>query len=583
MAYAQTIWKFRLADPKVIERLTKNFRIDPVVAQILAQRGIDDPTRVERFLYPDLKRLTEPEAVPGVIEAAKLIDEAIRADRTIVIYSDYDVDGVCGLTILSECLRMAGAKNLVPYIPHRIEEGYGLNLDAIRTLASENPGALLVTIDCGITAIEPVAEAKRLGLDVIITDHHTFKETLPEADVLVHPQLPGGDPFTANLCGTGVAFKLAWQIAKQFGDGKKASPALRDFLVRGLGLVAMATVADVMPLVDENRILVKHGLESLNKRRTQGLEALMQMAGVKPDRPVTSTTIGFQIAPRINAAGRMLHAFTAYELLTSKTPAEAQQLADILEESNRSRRTIESEIVAQARQQFENDPNAETRNVVVVADAGWHLGVVGIAASRLAELFHRPTIILSIDENGVAHGSARSIPGFDLVKALGECSEHLKTFGGHAAAAGLKLNESSIQAFREAFDRVVGANRTDVLGERELWIDAEIMMSRLDVQFVKTINDLEPHGNGNPRPILAIGGVELFGQPQLIGQDQKHVRLNVKQGDNVLKVLAWNQAEQSADWQPGVKYDIAFTPSINEWQGRVEVQAEMKAIRLSGV
>ena len=581
MAYAQIVWKFRQADPKVIDRLTRNFKIDPVVAQILAQRGIDDPLRIERFLYPDLKRLTEPEAVPGVIAAAQLIHDAIKSDRTIVIYSDYDVDGVCGLTILAECLRMAGAQRLVPYIPDRIEEGYGLNIDAIRTLAGSYPGALLVTIDCGITAVEPVAEARRLGLDVILTDHHTFIETMPEANVLVHPKLPGGDPAVANLCGTGVAFKLAWQVAKQFGDGKKASPALRDFLVRGLGLVALATVADVMPLVDENRILVKHGLESLNKRRTLGMDALMQMSGVKPDRPVTSTTIGFQIAPRINAAGRMLHAFTAYELLTAKTPAEAEKLAYILEETNRSRRTIETEIVAQARAQFESDPKADTRNVVVVSDPGWHLGVVGIAASRLAELFHRPTIVLSIDQNGLAHGSARSIAGFNLIEALTECASHLKTFGGHSAAAGLKLLEGSIPEFREAFDRVVGELRTDTLGERELWIDAEIMMSRLDVGFVKTINDLEPHGNGNPKPIFAIAGVELFGDPILMGQEKKHVRLNMKHGDKILKVLAWNQADQVPDWKPGLKYDIAFTPSLNEWMGRVEIQAELKAIRLS--
>lgn len=579
MAYAQTVWKFRQADSKVIDRLIKNHRVDPIVARILAQRGIEEPVRVERFLFPDLKRLTEPEAVPGVAQAADVIGDAIRNNRTIIIYSDYDVDGVCGLTILSECLRMAGAKTVVPYIPHRIEEGYGLNLDAIRSLAAENPGALLVTIDCGITAVEPVAEARRLGLDVIVTDHHSFKETLPQANVLVHPQLPGGDPAIASLCGAGVAFKLAWQVAKQFGDGKKASPALRDYLVRSLGLVALATVADVMPLVDENRILVKHGLVSLNGRRTQGMDALMQMAGVRPDRPVTSTTIGFQIAPRINAAGRMLHAFTAYQLLTSKSPTEAQQLADVLEESNRTRRSIETEIVAQARQQFESDPNAETRNVVVVADSGWHLGVVGIAASRLVELFHRPTVVLSIDEKGLAHGSARSIPGFNLVEALGACSEHLVTFGGHAAAAGLKLKAEQIAEFRNAFDQAVGQSRKDELGLRELWIDAEIPMTRLDADFVRTITDLEPHGNGNPKPVLAIGRVELVGEPQRIGQDQKHVRLNMRQGDRILKVLAWGMAEQAADWRPGVAYDIAFTPSINEWQGRVEVQAEMKAIR----
>ncbi|MBI1325202.1 single-stranded-DNA-specific exonuclease RecJ [bacterium] len=583
MSFAQTRWNFRHVDAKLVERLTTRFRIDPVLAQILIQRGLDDPERVDRFLSPDMKRLADPEAIPGVRDAADAIVEAIRNDRKIIIYADYDVDGVCALTVLSEALRLAGAKHVVPYIPHRIEEGYGLNADAVRTLATEHPGALMVTVDCGITAVEPVALAKSLGLGVIVTDHHTFREELPAADALVHPQLPGGDPFTANLCGAGVAFKLAWQVAKSFGDGKKASPALRDFLVRGLGLVALATVADVMPLVDENRILVKHGLESLNKRRTIGLEALMRFAGVNEDRPVTSTTIGFQIAPRINAAGRMLHAFTAYQLLTAATHAQARELAEVLEESNRTRREVEAAIVAEAKSQFEADASASTRNVAVAAAPGWHAGVIGIAASRLVDAYHRPAIVLSIDDKGVAHGSGRSFGGVNLVEALGECTQHLTTFGGHAAAVGLKLPAEAIDAFRNALDEAIGRRRSDDLGTKQLWIDAEILPQQLDIGLVRAIADLEPHGNGNARPVLAMTGMEIVGEPQLIGQDKKHVRLNMKKGDKLVKVLAWNKAEEAANWTTGTTYDIAFSPSINEWQGRVEVQAELKDLRPHGI
>lgn len=582
MSFAHTRWNFRHVDAKLVERLTTRFRIDPVLAQILIQRGLDDPDRVDRFLSPDMKRLAVPEAIPGVRDAADKIVEAIRNDRKIIIYADYDVDGVCALTVLSEALRLAGAKHVVPYIPHRIEEGYGLNADAVRTLAAEHPGALMVTVDCGITAVEPVALAKSLGLGVIVTDHHTFREELPSADALVHPQLPGGDPFTANLCGAGVAFKLAWQVAKSFGDGKKASPALRDFLVRALGLVALATVADVMPLVDENRILVKHGLESLNKRRTIGLEALMRFAGVNEDRPVTSTTIGFQIAPRINAAGRMLHAFTAYQLLTAATHAQALELAEVLEESNRTRREVEAAIVAEAKSQFEADASASDRNVAVAAGPGWHAGVIGIAASRLVDAYHRPAIVLSIDEKGVAHGSGRSFGGVNLVEALGECSRHLTTFGGHAAAVGLKLPAESIAAFRVALDEAIGRRRSDDLGTKQLWIDAEILPHQLDIGLVRAIADLEPHGNGNARPVLAMTGMEIVGEPQLMGQDKKHVRLNMKKGDKLVKVLAWNKAEEAAGWTTGTTYDIAFSPSINEWQGRVEVQAELKDLRPHG-
>jgi single-stranded-DNA-specific exonuclease len=579
MSFTQTRWNFRHADSKAVERLATRFGINPVIAQILIQRGLDDADRVDRFLFPHMKRLTAPESIPGVAEAGTLIAEAIRSDRKIIIYADYDVDGVCALTILSEALRLAGAKEVVPYIPHRIDEGYGLNAEAIRTLAEAHPGALLITVDCGITAIEPVALARSLGLDVIVTDHHTFRAELPPANVLVHPQLPGGDPFAANLCGAGVAFKLAWQVAKQFGDGQKSSPALRDFLVRGMGLVAMATVADVMPLVDENRILVKHGLESLNKRRTIGMEALLRFSGVNDDKPVTTGTIGFQIAPRLNSAGRMLHAYTAYELLTATTHARAAELAEVLEESNRTRRVVEAAIVDQARALFEHDPNAASRNVAVTASTGWHAGVVGIAASRLVEAYHRPAIVLSIDEHGIAHGSGRTFAGVNLVEALGECAGHLISYGGHAAAVGLKLKAESIDAFREALDESIRNRRTDDLGMKELWIDAEILPHQFDVGFVRSVGELEPHGNGNARPILAMSGLRIVGEPQLIGQDRKHVRMNMRKGDKLVKVLAWGKAEEAVNWTSDRLYDVAFSPSINEWQGRVEVQAEMKDIR----
>jgi single-stranded-DNA-specific exonuclease len=581
MSFTQTRWNFRQADPQQVRQVAALYRINPVVAQILVQRGLTEPARIEKFLNPDLKRLTDPEGVPGIADAAKLIFEAVRQDRHIVIYSDYDVDGVCGLTLLAECIYLAGSRKIVPYIPHRIEEGYGINSEAVRNLAESYPGALFISIDCGITAIEPVALARSMGLDVIVTDHHSFKAELPAANVLVHPRLPGSDPACENLCGAGVAFKLAWQVAKHFGDGQKASPQMRDYLMRTMGLVALATVADVMPLVDENRILVKHGVNALNTRRSVGLDYLLQMSGVRPDRPVTSGTIGFQIAPRINAAGRMMHANKAFELLYTRTKEDAIRLVEELEEINRQRKEIELSITNAARSQFETDPKAAERHVVVLAEQGWHPGVIGIVASRMVDTYHRPSIVLSIDEKGVAHGSGRSISGINLVEVLQACSSLLKTFGGHAAAAGLKLDAKNIDEFREMFDSEVAKRQPGELGQKELWIDVELEVSQLTVDLVRAIEELEPYGQGNQRPLFAASGLELTGQPMLMGQQKNHVRLNLKQNNRLLKVVAWGQAELVERLEKGKRYDVAFTPEVNQWEDRVEVQGVLKAIRES--
>lgn len=579
MKLAKTCWNFRQSDPRQVRQLAQRFKVDPLVAQIMVQRGIDDPTRAEQYLFPDMKRLSPPEGIPGIVAAADLIEKAIADDRTIVIFSDYDVDGVCGLTILAECLRLAGSKHVVPYIPHRLEEGYGLNLEAVQTLAAEYPGALLITVDCGISGVKEVAEAKKLGLSVIVTDHHVFKDELPPADVLVHPALPGADPFTAKLCGAGVAFKLSWQIANKFGDGKKASPAMRDFLLRTMGLVAMATVADVMPLVDENRILVKHGINSLNKRRTAGLDALFQIAEIKPDKQVNSGTIGFQIAPRINVAGRLSHAFTAYRLLTTTNPEEAQELSKTLDETNRLRKEIESDIVRSAKLQFESDPRAAERNVVVVADQNWHQGVVGIAASRLMETYNRPAIVLSINDTGMAHGSGRTAGGVNLVEALEECKEFLPKFGGHAAAAGMTLAAASIDEFREAFDQAVGQRRKFEVGLKNIWIDAEVSLAQLDVNLVRAIEDLEPHGEGNASPLFAAAGLELVKEPFVMGAERNHLKLRFQQGKSILEVVAWGKADMASEFEMGERYDVAFSLQLNEWNKRVTVQGILKDAR----
>jgi single-stranded-DNA-specific exonuclease len=305
------------------------------------------------------------------------------------------------------------------------------------------------------------------------------------------------------------------------------------------------------------------------------------MSGVRPDRPVTTGTIGFQIAPRINAAGRMMHANKAFELLYTRTKEDAIRLVEELEEINRQRKEIELSITNAARSQFETDPKAAERHVVVLAEQGWHPGVIGIVASRMVDTYHRPSIVLSIDEKGVAHGSGRSISGINLVEVLQACSSLLKTFGGHAAAAGLKLDAKNIDEFREMFDSEVAKRQPGELGQKELWIDVELEVSQLTVDLVRAIEELEPYGQGNQRPLFAASGLELTGQPMLMGQQKNHVRLNLKQNNRLLKVVAWGQAELVERLEKGKRYDVAFTPEVNQWEDRVEVQGVLKAIRES--
>src|SRR3954452_9342670 len=369
-----TKWRLKPFDSGRISALSRGARISPLVAQLLINRGIETPEKAVTFLQAKLGSLNDPESLPGVCEAADRITRAIREDRTIVIYGDYDVDGVCGTSVLWACLRLAGARHVVYYIPHRVEEGYGVNAEALRRLAEAHPGAMVVTVDCGISAVAEALLARELGIELIVTDHHTIGADLPPADVLVHPRLPGSTYPCGDLCGAGVAFKLAWQVCKSFGDGKRASPHLRDYLLKALGLVALATVADVVPLVDENRILVRHGLAGVLGSPTEGLRALMEVAGCLDKSRLTTGMVGFGMAPRINAAGRLERAMRAVEMLTTEDSALAVSIAQELDLVNSRRQEIEREIVQQAQEMIRAEGGSRERGAIVLGRKGWHPG-----------------------------------------------------------------------------------------------------------------------------------------------------------------------------------------------------------------
>ena len=574
-----TRWRLRPHDPARIAALSHEANLSPLVAQLLLNRGIEHAAQAIAFLRAKLSGLHDPEGLPGATEAADRIVRAIRAQRKIVIYGDYDVDGVCGTSVLWACLRLAGARDVEYYIPHRVEEGYGVNAEAIRRLVTERGAELIVTVDCGISAVREAALARELGVEFIITDHHTIGHDLPDADVIVHPGLPESRYPCRDLCGAAVAFKVAWQVCKSFGDGKKASPHLRDFLLESIGLVALATVADVVPLGGENRVLVRHGLAGMYAAPTVGMRALMEVTGCLGKKRLTTGTVGFGLAPRINAAGRLERAMRAVEMLTTGDTVVAREIAEELDRCNTRRQEVEKTIVEEAHELIKSQGGLGDRGGIVLGREGWHPGVIGIVASRIAETYHRPTVIIAL---GAPHsqGSARSVPGFNLYEAIQACSSGLIGFGGHSAAAGLKLSAAHFPVFAEAFDLHCRSALTAEQLQKVIAIDAEVLLGMLTTRVVEEIEALEPHGIGNPRPLLVANNVRVLGDPRIVGDRKNHLQFRVSQGNTVVKAIGWNLAERGKKLVKDTVCSLAFHPAINEWNGRREVQLEIKDFQL---
>ena len=571
-------WRLKSFDPDRVAALAREAGVAPLIAQLLLNRGVADARAATSFFDGRLTGLHDPETLPGVVDAANRIVAAVRERRKIVIYGDYDVDGVCGTSILWACLKLAGAADVEYYIPHRVDEGYGLNGDALRKLAVEHRAQVVVTVDCGISAVNEARLARELGVELIVTDHHTIGPDLPEAAALVHPRLPGSTYPFGDLCGCAVAFKLAWQVAKTFGDGKKASPHLRDFLMQSIALVAMATVADVMPIHGENRLLVRHGLAGLAKSPKEGVRALLGVAGLV-GKELSTGHVGFKLAPRINAAGRLERAMQAVELLTTDDPARAAELAQSLDACNLQRREVEKSIVDQAHELIDKQGGLGDRGAIVLGQAGWHPGVIGIVASRLTEAYHRPTVVVALtDEHG--QGSGRSIHGFNLYNAIHACSTGLLSFGGHAAAAGLKLRRAQFEPFAEAFDlHCRGALDAEQL-TKSLAVDAEVPLGALSLKVVEAIEAMEPYGIGNPKPLLVANHVHLVADPRFVGEGGTTVQVRFAQGPAIAKGVAFGMPERFRGLKAGTPCSVAFHPSVNEWNGRREVQLEIKDFRV---
>jgi single-stranded-DNA-specific exonuclease len=581
-------WRIAAHDPAGIAALERAAGIPAVVAQLLMARGICDADCARQFLDPKLTGLRDPDLLPGAPAAAQLLYEAARAKRRITVYGDYDADGMTATAILWRCLRLLDA-NVDFYLPHRIDEGYGLNDDALRKLA-EQGADVVVTVDCGIASLGEADLAAQLGLTLIITDHHQMAErngvpTLPRAAAIVHPGLPGGGYPFPGLCGAAVALKLAWAICQLASQNKRVTERLRQFLLQAVGLAAIGTVADVVPLIDENRILVRHGLSSLRSYPTVGAAALLRQTKLHDKKQMDGEDLAFVIGPRLNAAGRLGQAEIGVELLTTENADRAEKLAVYIEELNAQRQTLERSIARAADKQARDKYDPRRDAALVLADVDWHPGVIGIVAGRLADKHQLPTVVVALDPLGVKPGigSARSVPGFNLHAALVACTEHLESHGGHAAAAGLKVTEAKLPAFRRAFCEAAARELNGVPRSAELHVDAETALPCLTQRTVEQIESLAPFGHGNARPVLCASNVRLAEPPKRMGEAGRHLSMTFDQQGVRIRAVAFG----CGDWEEELSaitgdFSIAFRPVINRFRGRASVEIHLDDWRVEG-
>lgn len=554
--------------PSVSAELASQLEVSPLLAQCLVNRGLTVPLRAASFLEPRLKSLSDPNQLPNLAAAVERLWLAREHSEPLVIFGDYDVDGVTASALLLRVLQPLGWQANC-YLPHRLDEGYGLTRDAVENCLQKHPVKLILAVDCGSTALETITWLRTRGVDVIVLDHHQVSSPPPPATALVNPQLgPNTAEGLSDLCSVGLAFKLAHALVKEGRD--RDVPAANGFDLRPLlDLVALGTVADLVPLQGENRILVATGLERLNTTARPGLRALRTVAQISG--PIGTYEVAFQLAPRLNAAGRLENATEALDLLLAEDPARAESMASSLDAQNRERQNIErgiaDEVIGAIRARF--DP--ETDFMIVEGQMFWHVGVVGIVASRVLHEFHRPTVILGGDGHEW-RGSGRSIEGFDLAAALRECSDLLVRHGGHAMAAGLTVHPANVPALRTRLNALARKSLTTEQLQPSLRLDTEVRLSELTLDRLLELTRLQPHGQGNPAVQVVVRGVTLRRPPLRMGREQQHLKLWITDGDSVMEAVWWGGHGKPC---PEGTFDLACAPQINEFNGRTIVQVKV--------
>lgn len=566
----QKRWRFNTPNPEVVSFLMQKIKISEPIANILALRNINTFEEAERFFNSDLKNLYDPFLMDGMDAATDRIISAINNDEKICIYGDYDVDGTCSAAVLYLFLKDIKA-DVFYYIPNRMTEGYGISNSGI-DIAAEKGAKLIISVDCGITAIEPVEYAKSKNIDVIISDHHNPKDILPDAYTVLDPLKPGCNYPAKILSGAGVAFKIADAITKKLKLG--------NIHYQYLDLVAIAAAADIVPMVDENRILVNEGIKLINSNPRPGLKALIEISGLnrnngQANNRLNSSQIVFILAPRINAVGRLGSAERAVKLLIAKDMTEANSHAKVLEEENKKRRSEDLKTLTDAEALVNANSNFGTEKTIVLHQDEWHQGVVGIVASRLVEKFYRPTVMLTTVD-GIAKGSARSVPNFNIYNALKECEDLLIHFGGHQAAAGLAIEIENIDKFREKFNKIV----TETINEEdlspEISIDTEIKLAKITEKFYNILVRMQPFGPGNMKPVFCAKDVSVVYNPRCF--KDIHLGLVVKQDGTVMDCVGWNMGFYCKQINVNSKLDIIFT--IDRQQNN-KIQLILKDLKIN--
>ena len=570
-------WNIAPAQPLLAEKLAQDLRLSPLLAQCLLNRGFSEPETITRFLEPRLKQLADPFLLPNMAVAVERLLRAREMGEQLVIFGDYDVDGVTSTSLLREVLSQLGWR-VEHYLPHRMDEGYGLSRDGVENCLRKFPVKLLLAVDCGSTAVESIAWLRERAVDVLVLDHHQVSDPAPAAVALVNPQLSrreGSKGEFTELCSVGLAFKLVHALLKR---GREIGlPGAEEFDLRPLlDLVALGTIADIVPLIGENRIFVSTGLERLNKTTRPGLIALKEVAQCPP--VLNSYDVGFQLAPRLNAAGRLETAEDSLFLLLAPDLEEALPRAQRLDAQNRERQKIErgmaESVIGAVKARF----NPETDFVIVEGQLLWHLGVVGIVASRVLQQFYRPTFIIG-GEGDNWRGSGRSIAGFDLAAALRECDDLLVRHGGHAMAAGVTIKPENLEAFRTRLNEIArrSLKRADL--QPPLRLDAEVKLAQISMTGIAELDRLRPIGQENPPVQFFARGVTHARPLQRMGKDRQHVKLWVTDGKTTHECVWWNAGEGSL---PVGTFDLAFAPQVNDFNGRSSVQLKVLDWRAAG-
>ena len=544
------------------------------LARALINRGIRDAESAREYLGPGDAQLEDPFAFRQMAGAVERVRAALQRNELILVQGDYDVDGSASAALLVNLFRMLGAR-VEASIPCRAEDGYGLNERVVRDAAVRGV-KLLITCDNGTTALKEVALAGTLGIDTIVTDHHTVGETLPNAVAVLNPHVKQETLKYRPLCGAGVAYKLAWAVLAGEKGASLTAPA-REFLAASQSLVALACVADVVPLTGENRVMTRQGLRAMPYSANPGIRALMETSGL--ERAPSGTDVAFKLAPRLNAGGRLGRETLGLELLTAGGYGEAMVMAREMDSLNRKRQGLDREITRRAEEIVLADTRYESERVLVVGHDEFHPGVVGIVAARLCRRFNKPAVLVSTRE-AMGRGSARSIPGFHLYNALSECSGLMHRFGGHALAAGLEIEPGNVGMLRQAVNAIAEKHVTRAdYDTRTLDIDAEVALGDLQVAGVQRLAEMEPFGEGNPEPVFAASQVEVAAPPRAVGRGVGHLSILLKQNGPALRGIGFGMGQRVAGLRRGDKVRVAFTPRVSTWRGTGEVEIELKDIR----